>query len=89
MTAIRFPDPPRLESLSPADEQAFRRWAAELNRTLSLISAQLSAANRTPFWDVSVSVYPSRTLPLGATAAQLQNALGTLVLDLKGKGLVA
>ena len=89
MSAVRFPDPPRLTSLSPADTQAFRNWAAELNRALSLIAAQLGSSNRSPFWDVSVSVYPTRTLPLGATTDQLQETLGTLILDLKGKGVVA
>jgi hypothetical protein len=89
VSAVRFPDPPRLTSLSPADTTAFRNWASELNRALALVASQLSAANRSPFWDVSVSVYPTRTLPLGATAAQIQDSLGTLILDLKGKGVVA
>lgn len=89
MSIYRFPDPPDLRSLTPADAQAYRRWASELNRSLSLMASQLGgAANGPPFWNVSVGTYPTRTLTPAATAAQVRDALGTLLVDLKAKGVI-
>ena len=89
MSIYRFPDPPELRSLSPGDAQAYRRWASELNRSLSLMAAQLGgAANGPPFWDVSVGSYPTRTLTPTASHSDLRAALGTLLVDLKAKGVI-
>ena len=85
----RFPDPPNLSSLSPADAQAFRRWAAELNRTLNLMASQMGAANSTPFWIVTGLPYPERNLNSSSTTSDVRAALATLVVDLQGKGTIA
>ncbi len=86
---VRFPDPPSLASLSPADATKLRQWAAELNRSLALLASTLSAANGPPSWDVQTpAAYPYRTLTTAATAAEVRDALGTLLVDLKGKGVI-
>lgn len=89
MSIYRFPDPPELRSLSPADTAAYRRWAAELNATLNRMASQMGgAANGAPFWAVSVSTYPTRSLAPTATTDDVRNALGTLLVDLKAKGVI-
>lgn len=86
---FRLPDPPNFSSLSPDDATAMRRWMSEINRQLTTLLGTPQAANREPFWQVSVSVYPSRTLSSSSTLGEAIDAVGTLVKDLKDKGIVA
>lgn len=86
---FRLPEPPNLSGLSNQDATALRRWMSEVNRQLTALLGTPQAANREPFWQVSVSVYPSRTLTPSSTLGQTIDVVGTLVKDLKDKGIVA
>lgn len=91
MTTFNAPRFPALSSLSPEDARALADWANELEREIlfRLDGVAEGSANLSPFWSVSVSGYPNRTLPAGASTAQIVDVVGTLVRDLKGKGIVA
>jgi hypothetical protein len=89
VSVYRFPDPPELRSLSAEDALAYRRWASELNRSLALLASRFGAANGAPLWGVSApAAYPYRTLTTTATTAEVRDALGTLLVDLKAKGVI-
>ncbi len=86
---IRMPDPPELPSLSPEDAEALRLWASRVNQQVELLARNMTAANTSPFWAVAPTVYPARTLGASPTLSQLSDAFGTLVKDLKAKGVIA
>jgi hypothetical protein len=87
---LRLPEPPVLASLSAEDDLAFRRWAAELNRQITVIMQRMTAANGLPLWNVPTpSNYPHRTLQPGHGTPEIRDALGTLLVDLKAKGIIA
>ena len=86
---IRMPDPPTLASLSPEDAEELRLWAARVNQQVERLAQAVVAANTSPFWTVAPTVYPARTLGASPTLAQLSDSFGTLVKDLKAKGVIA
>ena len=86
---IRMPDPPTLASLSPEDAEELRLWAARVNQQVERLAGAIVAANTSPFWAVAPTVYPSRTLGASPTLAELSDSFGTLVKDLKAKGVIA
>lgn len=86
---IRMPDPPNLPSLSPEDAEEFRAWAARVNEQVAILARAMVAANTSPFWTVAPTVYPARTLAATPTLQQLSDSFGTLVKDLKSKGVIA
>lgn len=86
-----YPEFPALSALSKEDQARIASWwAAFMNEIYKRDAAVIAgAANGKPFWSLShVSV--NRTYDVsGATLAQTANALGTLLSDLKNKGVTA
>jgi hypothetical protein len=87
----RYPDPPRLESLSDDDRESFSLWWGDVVQELE------QRDGLSFFGAANVSVYTvtsalnSRALPasVSATVTATHDVLSTLINDLQSKGIIA
>lgn len=83
MNIIRLPNPP-----SSDDTNEWRRWAASLIQALAVVIDRLSIPAGSTY-DTD-NVIDTRSLDVStATLTDTKNVLGTLIQDLRSRGLIA